>query len=516
MTTLQIGKLIRFASTQSREKKCEGRSSRLRIACLIAAFCAAAAVASPAQTFTSLFSFNYTDGAIPFGLVQGTDGNLYGTTDKGGTGVVNGCNKSCGVLFKITTTGTETVVHNFDGTDGNGPTAVVQATNGTFYGTTSYGGAHDCISFGSSGGCGTVFKLVGTTLTTLYNFCAQSNCTDGAIPWGRMVQGTDGNIYGTSEAGGTGTCPGDIGPGCGTIFKITASTGALTTLHNFVNTDGAYPFGWLMLATNGSIYGTTAAGGANGYGTVFKITNTGTFSTVHNFTGTDGAYPFGGLVQASNGNFYGTTSELLLNGGAPDCSLTGIGYGTVFKMTGTGTVTTLHGFSNTDGAYPYTGLTLGTDGNFYGATACGGTNNEGVAFSMTPAGALTKLHVFSGTDGALPFFGMTQHTNGTFYGTTVIGGTKNDGTVFSVSMGLLPFVETRPTSGKVGSTVYILGTSLTSASSVTFNGVSATGFKIISSTEIKATVPTGATTGTVAVTTSQGTLKSNVPFRVTP
>jgi len=221
-------------------------------------------------------------------------------------------------------------------------------------------------------------------------------------------------------------------------------------------------------------------------------------------------------VQAANGTFYGTTSELLLNEGAPDCALTGIGFGTVFSMTAAGKVTTLHSFANSDGAYPYAGLVLGTDGNFYGSTACGATNNVGTAFSITPAGTLTTLHIFDNTDGTVPFSGLTQHTNGTFYGTTVIGGTSNDGTVFSVAVSLAAFVETRPTSGKVGATVYILGTGLTGASSVTFNGVSAPGFTIVSGSEIKATVPTGATTGTVEVTTSKGTLKSNVSFRVTP
>ena len=488
-------------------------ASRLKAACLILAFCVASVMASPAQTFSSLASFDYTNGAIPLGLVQGIDGNLYGPTDKGGTGTVNGCNKSCGSIFKMTPAGALSTVINFDGTNGNGPTAVLQATNGTFYGTTSYGGAHDCTSFGSTGGCGTAFKFTGTTLTTLYNFCTKTNCADGAIPWGSMVQGTDGNFYGTTAAGGTGSCPGTIGPGCGTVFKMTA-TGAITTLHSFVNTDGAYPYGWLIQATNGSFYGTTSAGGANGYGTVFKITSTGTFTSLHSFTSSDGAYPFGGLVQAANGNFYGTTSELLLNQGAPDCSLTGIGYGTVFQMTAANKVTTLHSFANSDGAYPYTGLTLGTDGNFYGSTACGATSNVGTAFSITPGGTVKTLHIFGGSDGTVPFAGLTQDTNGTFYGTTVIGGTDNDGTVFSVSLGLAPFVETRPTSGKVGATVYILGTSLTGASSVTFNGVAATGFKVVSSSEIKATVPTGATTGTVTVTTSAGTLKSNIAFQV--
>lgn len=478
---------------------------------LALSFCAA--IPARAQTFTDLVNFNYTDGAIPFGLIQGTDSNLYGVTNKGGTGGNNGCNTSCGSIFKMTPTGKLTSVFGFDGTNGNGPSGMTQATNGIFYGTTSYGGTGNCISYGSSGGCGTVFKFSGTTLTPLYNFCPTTSCTTGGIPGGGLVQGTDGNFYGTTTAGGTGTCTNSVGPGCGTVFKITP-TGTLTVLHNFIGADGSAPYSHLIQATNGSFYGTTSEGGSNSYGTIFKITSTGTLTTLHNFAKTDGAYPFGGVVQAANGNFYGMTSELLLDSGAPNCKQTGVGYGTFYQMTSTGTVTTLFTFNNTDGAYPYDSLTLGSDGNFYGSSACGGTSNVGVAFELTPAGAQTILHTFAGTDGTVPYFGIMQNTNGTFYGTAVIGGTSNDGTAFSIATGLGAFIITRPTSGKVGSTVYILGNNLTGSTAVTFNGTAATTFTVVSKTEIKATVPTGATSGTVTVTTPTGTLKSNIAFRI--
>ena len=481
---------------------------------LLCVFWAATAMASPAQTFKSLASFDYTDGAYPIALVQGADGNFYGTTDKGGTGPNNGCNISCGTVFKITPAGTLTTAHSFNGTDGNGPSGLVQAVNGNFYGTTSYGGANDCTSYGSTGACGTVFKMTfpGGAVTTLYNFCAQANCTDGAIPWGGLVQATDGNFYGTTAAGGTGACNGDVGPGCGTVFKITPG-GTLTTLHSFDGTDGAYPYGGLVQATNGSLYGTTSEGGAGGYGTIFEVTLGGTLTALHSFNSTDGAYPFGGLIQAANGNFYGTTAGLLLIGGGPSCKGSGIGWGTVFKITPAGTLTTLHSFADTDGANPYDALVQATDGNFYGTTACGGANSDGTAFKITSGGALTTMHNFDKTDGSLPYAGLIQATNGSLYGTTVLGGADNDGTVFSVAVGLGPFVETRPTSGKVGATVMILGNSLTGATSVAFNGTAAT-FTVVSSSEIKTTVPSGATTGRVKVTTPSRTLTSNVNFRV--
>jgi uncharacterized repeat protein (TIGR03803 family) len=475
----------------------------------------AAGIASPAQTFKTLTSFNYTDGAIPFGLVQGTDGNFYGTTDKGGNGGNLNCNKSCGSVFKMSAAGKLTTVHAFNGGDGNGPSGLMQAINGTFYGTTTYGGTNNCVSYGSNGPCGTVFAMTfAGVLTPLYNFCAKTNCTDGAIPWGTLVQATNGNFYGTTVAGGTGSCAGDVGPGCGTIFEITAK-GVLSTLYSFSGSDGSYPYGGLVQATNGNFYGTTSAGGPNGFGTVFEITAKGSLTTLHSFDGSDGGYTYSGLVQASNGNFYGTTSSNALTGGGPNCTGSGIGFGTVFEITAKGTLTTLHNFANTDGAYPYAGLVQATDGNFYGTTGCGGSGDAGTIFKIIPKGTLTTLHSFVNTDGTFPYAGLIQSTSGTFYGTAVLGGTDNDGTVWSLSEGLVAFVETRPTSGKVGTSVIILGSNLTGATSVTFNGTAAK-FTVVSGTEIKTTVPSGATTGTVAVTTSSGTLKSNVVFQVTP
>lgn len=485
------------------------------------------AIASSAQTFTSLASFDYTDGAIPdAAMIQATDGNFYGTTNKGGTGTVNGCNKSCGAVFKMTAAGTLTVLHSFDGTDGNGPFGLVQATNGTLYGTTSYGGVsvHDCTSYGSTGACGTIYVLtLAGKLTTLYTFCALTNCADGAIPQAALVQGTDGNFYGTTSWGGTGVCNSTAGPGCGTVFKITPA-GVLTTLHSFIGTDGAAPEGPLIQATNGNFYGTTYAGGdlscgaPDGCGTVFEITPSGKLTTVYSFDGTEGSYPFAGLVQAANGNFYGTTAAVLLNGG-PSCTLTGNGYGTVFEITSAGTLTTLLSFDDTNGAYPLAGLVQAANGTLYGSTVCGGANGYGTLFAATSAGALTTLHSFAGTDGALPIGTLLQATNGTFYGSAVFGGNltcdspDGCGTVFSLSVGLGPFVETNPTSGKIGAKVVILGNNLTGSTSVTFNGTAAT-FKVVSSSEITTTVPTGATTGVVKVVTPKKTLKSNLPFRV--
>jgi uncharacterized repeat protein (TIGR03803 family) len=464
-------------------------------ACALFLLWATTVVAQPAQTFKTLHSFDNKDGTYPWAaLVQANDGNFYGTTQNGGD---MACASGCGTVFKITPTGRLTTFR-FHGTNGSQPFAgLVQAANGDFYGTTFSGGT-------SNGGgncannCGTVFKITpGGRLTTLHNF----TFTDGGSAQSRLVLATDGNFYGTTELGGA--------TGAGTVFKITPS-GTLTTLHSFTNgADGGLPIAGLIQAPDGNFYGTTWTGGTGNYGTVFKITPTGTLTTLHRFDNTDGALPAGGLVQATNGQFYGTTEE----GGTKS-------YGSVFKITAAGKLTTLHSFlGGADGDTPVSLLVQATDGNFYGTASYDGLHpNFGTIFKITPGGKLTTLHNFDSTDGSYPYAGMVQATNGEFYGATFAGGSSSAcrfgcGTVFSLSVGLGPFVETLPTSGNVGAAVRILGTGLTGVTSVTFHGTAAK-FKVISKSEIETNVPSGATTGTVQVKTAKNTLKSNV-FRVT-
>jgi uncharacterized repeat protein (TIGR03803 family) len=403
--------------------------------------------------------------------------------------------------FSLTNTASNyALLSNFDGTDGSYATApLIQATDGNLYGTTTSGGAN---------GSGTVFKITSSgTLTSLYSFCSQSSCSDGTSPGAALIQATDGNLYGTTTSGGAN--------GDGTVFKITTS-GTLTTLHSFAgDTDGQNPRSGLIQATDGDLYGTTCSGGANGLGTVFKIITSGSLTTLHNFAGgtMDGACPLGTLVLAGDGDLYGTA----YSGGAS-------GNGTVFKITTTGTLTTLHNFGDTygDGANPEAALIQATDGNLYGTTDIGSATARGTVFNITTSGTLTTLHSFAGdtTDGQNPGAGLIQATNGNFYGTTSYGGTNDScanecGTVFSLFVGLAPFVETQTTSGKVGATIDILGTDLTGATSVTFNGTAAV-FTTVSASEITATVPAGATAGPVEVMTPMGTLTSSINFQVIP
>src|ERR1039458_2143811 len=455
LTNLQTLGRFTFSCRRKPKRSSLRRFSLPKMACAAFLFCTVAAIASPAQTLTTLFSFDVTHGENPTStLVQGTDGNFYGTTTLGGA------NRE-GTVFRITP---------------------------------------------------------GGTLTNLYNFCSVNPgnlplCYDGVNPDAELVQGTDGNFYGTTPSLGR-AWPGSLNFCFGTVFKITPS-GTLTTLHSFAGYgDGDSPFAGLIQATDGNFYGTTQ-GGYSSNGTVFKITPAGTLTTLYSFGSAFGIWPIAGLVQGNDGNFYGTTEFLYLSAGI------GVG-GTVFKITPAGTLTTLDAF-DLDSGYSFImgGLVQATDGNFYGMDYDGGNRADcpnyvgcGMIYKITPAGTLTTLLIFNSTDGAWPEAALIQATDGNLYGTTSAGGTDNFGTVFKFAVGLGPFVETEPISGTVGTAVVILGTNLTGATSVTFNGTAAA-FTVVSSSEITTTVPAGATTGAVQVVTPGGTLTSNTNFVVT-
>lgn len=512
MSQTPSARLLTVAPVQSRkgERVNDFRRSKMFVVLL---FCAATAIAASAQTLTTLADFTFTEGVDPDApLVEGVNGNFLGTTLAGGSSTrckVDGGPYGCGTVFEITPAGTLTTVHRFNDTDGDVPGGLVQSTDGSFYGTAFYGGAHGdgtVFRISSTG-----------KLTTLYNFCSQSNCFDGKYPTSRLVLGTNGNFYGATYGGGANSsgsvyeitpngilttlysfcsqtnCKDGSGPGLlglassgnfygvtggggahkgGTIFEITPA-GKLSSLYSFCSQtnciDGEGPSA-LVQAADGMFYGITYQGGANclsslpsGCGTVFKITPKGVLQTLYSFctqtTCADGSYP-NGLMQATDGNFYGTTSTGGLSGN----------WGTIFEISSTGTLTTLHQFCS--------------------QSNCG--------------------------DGAGPQAGLMQATDGNFYGTTGEGGSCYCGSVFRLSVGLGPFVETLPGFGWAGQAVGILGSDLTGTTGVSFNGTPATSFTVISRTAIKAIVPEGATTGVIEVTTPGATLWSNVVFHVIP
>jgi uncharacterized repeat protein (TIGR03803 family) len=373
-------------------------------------------VVTPTGTLTTLHSFaaDCGDGCVPNdGLIQATDGNLYGTTAVGGAGFF-------GTVFRITTGGTLTTLYSFpaDLSDGSTPVAgLIQATDGHLYGTTFFGGA---------GFQGTVFRITtGGTLTTLHSFA--DDCSDGCAPQGRLLQASDGNLYGPTRRGGLSDA--------GTIFRITTA-GLLVTLHQFGSdgSDGGFePAAGLIQATDGKLYGTTNDGGPGGQGTVFSITLGGTLTTLHAFAEfcDDGCIPEGGLVQASDGNLYGTTSF----GG------TGF-FGTIFKLTTSGALTTLHAFASdcTDGCLPSARLIQAANGTLYGTTeqgGAGGVHGRGTIFGITTGGVLSSIHLFESgcPDGCRSFASLMRASDGALYGTTRLGGAGNGGTIFKMSSG---------------------------------------------------------------------------------
>jgi uncharacterized repeat protein (TIGR03803 family) len=302
-------------------------------------------------TLTTLYSFSGSaDGGQPRGaLVQGSDGNYYGTTVAGG--LLNGA----GTVFSLTSTGMLTTLYRFSGlSDGGQPYGgLVEGSDSNFYGTTYGGGVS---------GAGTLFRVNSQgTLTTLYSF---SGGADGANPAAGLVPGPNNSFFGTTYGGGVSTA--------GTVFVIN-SLGTLTSLYSFTGgADGANPSAVLVEGPKSNFFGTTFGGGESGTGTVFKINMQGGLTSLYSFTGgADGAQPEAGLVFGSDGNLYGTTSA----GGAN-------GLGTAFKISTAGALTSLYSFSGTNGANPEAELVQGSVSNFYGTTAAGGLDNAGTVFTL--------------------------------------------------------------------------------------------------------------------------------------
>src|SRR5580704_12251687 len=355
--------------------------SRRKMAAIVILLCAVSAIASPAQTFTVVYDFHGIDGNNPANeaLVQGRDGNLYGTTTSGGT-------FSDATAFRITPTGALSA-YNFDGTNGSDPLAgLVLGTDGLLYGTTNVGGAsNDGVVFSSG---------PQSPIAVVWSF----NGTNGSQPQAALTLGVDGDFYGGTIDGGAYNF--------GTIFKLTAS-GTQTVLHSFDSLVFSQSFpgteGSLVYGPDLAFYGVTFQGGSQNSGTIFRITSSGSFKTIYDFgaNGSNLAHPVTTLLLANDGNLYGTTSS----GG--DFSL-----GTIFQLNPTtDTVTVLHSFDGTDGSGPTGSLVQATDGNLYATTNTLGAFGYGNIYSITTGGILTVLHSFDGTDGVYPW-GLLQHTNG--------------------------------------------------------------------------------------------------------
>ncbi len=400
--------------------------------CAVSATLALAGSAQAKGSFRALHWFNggANDGAFPAGtLMLDRKGNLYGTTVKGAPG-------EFGTVFKLARDGKEVVLHSFDGTDGAYPRGdVIADAAGNLYGTTTWGGGGAC-EFHQ--GCGVVFKLSPDgTETVLHAF----NTRNGRYPQGGLVMDSAGNLYGvTAEGGGTGTT---CKTTCGTVFKV-APDGTTTTLHVFgqpgQSGDGAVPLAGMIIDQAGNLYGTTSLGGSGSSGVyggvVFKLTPDGTETILHSFLGgDDGNSPAAPLIADSDGNLYGTT---MFGGTCPSDG----GCGTVFRLAPDGTETVLYAFKgNDDGFVPSAGLIMDAAGNLFGTTSKGGgtgcVDHEGcgTVFKLAPDGTETVLHTFAGPQsGSTPFGGLVANGKGRLFGTTSLGSDgAGDGTVFKIS-----------------------------------------------------------------------------------
>ena len=453
-----------------------------------------------AQTYTDLHDFNVTgDPESPQStgeITQGRDGNLWSTTPIGGSFGI-------GTAFNITPSGALSVIDSFNNPLGVEPySGLILGTDGDFYGTAESGGTF---------GIGTLFKITSTgTLTTLYNFgtCTYP-CKEGSYPKTPPVEGTDGNYYGTVENSTSGT-------NYGVVYKLT-SAGKFSTIYAFDGTLGFNPQAPLIQGADGNFYGTTASGGitisptcwgaSSSCGTVFKITTGGKLTTVYKFDQTHGAGPLSPVIQGTDGNFYGTTSA----GGTS-------GLGVVFKLTSAGVITVLHNFIGSDGETPLAGLVQANDGNFYGVASAGGSLGYGTIFEVTSTSdhTFSVLYDFDQTHGQTPEVALFQNTNGILYGDTTRGGKNGAGAFYSLNISAAPFASLQNLSGKVGSTVSILGQGFIGSTSVSFGGVNATKFTVFSDNYVTANVPTGGKTGTVTVVRPSGNLNSIQQFKVTP
>ena len=390
------------------------------------------------QNLQTLTFFNGSNGMYPSALTMGNDGNLYGTTSRGGNTNLNNGN-GYGTVFQVTTNGILTTLVSFNGTNGgSSPNGLTLGNDGNFYGTTAYGGSY----------YGTVFQVTTNgTLTTLLSF----NGLNGEYPYDLLTLGADGNFYGTTSLGGMNHTFQDPS-GAGTVFQVTTN-GTLTTLISFAGNNNGFGGNGLTLGNDGNFYGTTPYGGDSNLGSVVQVTTNGTLTTLVSFNGANGANNNGNgipqnakLTLGNDGNFYGYTPL----GGNTNLN-NGNGYGTVFQVTTNGILTTLVSFNGTNRENGQNGLTLGNDGNFYGTTFYGGSNNLGTIFQMTTNGTLTTLVSFNANTG-YGAIGLTLGNDGNFYGTTGIGGNTNlnsgygYGTVFRLSLSTItPPPITTPT-----------------------------------------------------------------------
>jgi len=468
-------------------------SNRARFAlALIAVIVAIAASAIPSHAQipspTPLYQFQggKTDVASPWGpIAQGQDGNLYGTGQSqaadGGGGV-----------FKITPAGVETLVVSFPGTWVNcGYSGLTLAMDGNFYGTCQVSGANNA---------GFIYRVTPAGgLTDIYDFLNRT--TDACCPLGALVLGANGDLYGTT---------GDLSASSAQVAFSISTKGAYKTLYTFANGNSVPSL--LTAGGDGNFYGTEAdADGFGNVGGIFRIAAGGTFKLLYGFDNTvNVAGPSSGVVRASNGKLYGTTAFP-----------SGTGNGALYDVTAGGVLTDIYNFPaalNFDESA--NNMMQASNGNLYGASYNGGTGANGGLYELTSANVFSSYSFAANSNmGSGPKAPLMQNTNGIIYGSTYSGtGVAGLGAAFQLNIGAAPFISlvTPVYSGKVASTVGILGQGFSSSSVVKFGGTAATTTTLTGTTYILAAVPTGALTGDVTVTTGSTKLSTTASYKITP
>src|SRR5258708_2291790 len=415
-------------------------SLSLALACAtLATLCLA--VCAQAQTVTILANFNGENGYSPNAVVQGTDGNFYGTALSGGA-------LGDGDVFRATPTGEITAIYSFSCTVTscyvNEPFSMILGSDGSLYGVSLYGG--------KGSGSGTIYRV---TLAGEFSGVYAFNYKDGENP-NSIAQSADGNLFGTAANGGQF--------GHGTFYQV-STTGQLKRLHSFCSQpgclDGAFPLSAIQ-GRDGNFYGTTVQGGAHGAGAIYELTAAGSYRVLYSFCSLpycdDGGEPLS-IVQDNEGNFFGAGYG---GGGFQK-------FGTVFEFTATHQFQLLHSFNPlVDGGDPSAGVTLANDGNLYGVNLYG-ENSNGTVYEATPEGDFSLPYTVNGhCDPYTPPFHSTTHN---LYGTT--DPYRGYGAFFRLSNGLSPLVKTVPVAGKVVQSVIILGNNLTGSTNFAFNGVAA-------------------------------------------
>jgi uncharacterized repeat protein (TIGR03803 family) len=476
-----------------RQGKATGMIAMLAITFAAVFIFAGAILPAQAQTPTTLHSFKEgsTDACEPEdNIVQGRDGNIYGV------GLGCGTNGT-GAVYKISPSGTESVVYNFLSTWSNCFSGLTIGSDGNFYGT----------CFSTPGGNGSIFQVTPAGgFTDKHDFTGEYGDTE---PEYAPIQGTDGNFYGVT---------GDNPYTCGNVYQLT-SAGVYKNLHTFSGSDCG-PASSLFQASDGNLYGTLYNCTLSAsLGCVYKISTAGVFKEIYGFASATGYSPCTGVIQGKDGKLYGATNDGAANG-----------FGNIYKLTTAGVFTDFHDFDQTTDAScvdnvgrTNVNLLQVTDGSFYGVNGAYGPAGGGSIYKLTSAGVFTAFLLPNPpVDGNAPLSTLLQNTNGLAYGTTPSGGPTScspcQGTFFSIATGDVAFVNLEPTerTALVGAKVGMFGQGFSSSSVVKFDGVASTTVTLSGTTYLTAVVPVGAKTGAVTVTTGSTTLTSPQTFKVKP